>query len=134
MKKHLGIFIILFLGVLAVTGLFAEAAITVPDGDPLTALLSLFQNFSAASAIGKAILVIVLAVQAMKKFFPAFQYQEVFTLIAGLVYGFLQALQSGMSLINSGIFVLITSGGAILVYDYFLKHPLNTLFNIKPAT
>lgn len=130
-KLTFGITALLLLTVTAV--LFAEG-IVVPDGDPLTALLTLIQNFGAAAPIGKAILVIVLLVQAMKKFFPAFQYQELFTLFAGLVYGFLQALQSGMSWLNAGIFVVITSGGAILVYDYFLKHPLNALFKIKPAT
>lgn len=128
MKKSFLLVLILLVPAL----LFAE--ITVPDGDPLSAVLSLITQWSVLAPIAKAILVIQILVQGLKKFLPNFQYLELFTLVAGLVYGFLQSISTGMSILNSAIFVLITSGGAILVYDYITKKPLNMLFKIEPKS
>lgn len=110
--------------------LLADSAIVVPDGDPLAALLQLVTSWGVMAPLVKASTAIVLLVQGFKKFFPNFQYLKFVVVIGGVGYGFVQALVSGMQPLNAGVFILLTSGGAVALYELF-KTPLNVLFQVK---
>ena len=112
--------------------LFADSSIVVPEGDPLSALLALVTNWSAMSPLAIASGVIVLLVQGFKKFFPGFQYLKFVVVFGGVGYGFVQALVSGMTALNAGVFILLTSGGAVAIYELF-KTPLNAMFGTNKA-
>ncbi len=107
----------------------ADASIVVPDGDPLTTLLTLVTSLKTMSPLAIASSVIVLVVQGVKKFLPGFQYTKVIVVLGGIFWAFVQSMTSGLSPINAGIFVLLTSGGAIAIYEVF-KTPLNAIFAV----
>lgn len=108
----------------------AALAVQVPETDPLAELLKLIANWQALSPLAIASSVIVIVVQSVKKFFPDFQHTRAVVVVGGLVYGLLQALVSGMDFVSAIIFVLVTSGGAVALYELF-KKPLNTAFGVK---
>lgn len=124
MLKLISLFLVF--GVIA----FGDASIVVPEGDPLAALLNLVMNWSSIAPLVKASAIIMVAVQAFKKFVPTFQYLKVVVVIGGVIYGFIQSMMTGMSLANAAVFVLLTSGGAVAIYE-LLKTPLNAVAGIK---
>ena len=116
--------LVLFLLVSAVV--FADASIVVPDGDPLGALLSLVMSWASVAPLVKASTIIMIAVQAFKKFLPDFLYMKVIVVVGGIIYGTVQSMMTGMSLVNAVVFVLLTSGGAVALYE-LIKTPLNAV-------
>ncbi len=102
----------------------------IPDGDPFATLLNLVLNWSAVAPFAKAVAVIVFLVQALKKFAPGFQYLRTVVIVGGVVAAILQSIASGMTIQNAVVFVLLTSGGAIAIYELF-KTPINTIFQVK---
>jgi hypothetical protein len=96
---------------------FADVPIVTPDGDPLQSLLALFMNWKAMGplAIGSAF--IVAAVQALKKLFPEFPYKRGIVTVLGVAYGVLTAVTQGMGLGAALIAALLTSGGAVAIYE-----------------
>lgn len=103
----------------------------VPDGDPLVALLQLFGNWSVASSIARGIAFVLIIVQTFKKFAPDSPFTRYVVVIGGVVYAFLQSLSTGMSFVNALVFVLVTSGGAVALYELVFKRALNSLFQVK---
>lgn len=102
----------------------------VPDGDPLITLLNLILNFKASGPLVIAASIVTIIVQGVKKFAPTFPYSKGVAVFGGVIYGIFQALQSGLGLVESLVFVLVTSGGAVAIYEY-LKNPLNAVFQVK---
>lgn len=123
------VFKVACLGFLFVS-LFAMAAVTVPEGDPLASALEAFLNIKSLSPLGIASAVVVVLVQLVKKYFPGFEYYDVVVVLGGLTYGVLQAILSGSSVGQALLFILVTSGGAMMLYDLF-KTPVNALFKVK---
>jgi hypothetical protein len=124
MKKYLAFALLLLLPCLA----FAD--IVVPDVDPLTELLQLITQWASLAPLIRASLGIVVVVQVFKKFVPNFKYLNIVVVLGGVLYGFLQSLASGLSLVNALTFVLLTSGGAVAIYG-LLKDQLNSIFKIS---
>lgn len=106
------------------------ASIVLPDQDPLAVAMQLFQEWNTLAPLARGAMIIVVLVQGVKKIFPDFAYMRTMVVVGGIVHGFLQSLSSGMSIVDSAVFILITSGGAIAVYELF-KSPLNALFGVK---
>lgn len=106
------------------------AGIEIPDVDPLAAFLELTQNWGAWSPVARAIGIVVLGVQLVKKVFPGFKYLRVVVVLGGILVGVLQSIASGMDIMGAVIFVMFTSGGAIAIYELF-KTPLNAAFSLS---
>lgn len=123
MKKFLFLSLI-FLAPVAVFGVTE-----VPDGDPLSALLNLVLNFKTISPLAIASSAIVIFVQLVKKYMPGFKYYDIVVVLGGLIYGTIQSLMSGMDIFSSLVFIFITSGGAMMLYNLF-KTPLNAVFKV----
>jgi hypothetical protein len=102
----------------------------VPEGDPLSALLNLVMNWGATAPLVLASTIIMIIVQAFKKFFPTFQYIKFVVVIGGIAYGTVQSMITGMTFVNSIVFALLTSGGAVAIYELF-KTPLNAVSGVK---
>jgi len=105
---------------------FADSSIVVPDGDPLGALLSLVMTWGSMAPLVKASAIIMISVQAFKKFAPDFKYMKVVVVVGGVIYGAVQSMMTGMTLVNAVVFVLLTSGGAVALYE-LLKTPLTAV-------
>lgn len=109
------------LGLFACAFLFADGALDIPDSDPLSVLLALVQNAKTLAPLSIASLVIMFIVQVFKKLFPNFLYTRFVVVIGGVIYGVIHQLLTGLSLVNSLAFILITSGGAVAIYELFVK-------------
>ncbi len=119
MRKIFPLF--LGLGFLMSALVLADASIVVPDGDPLVALLQLLQNWGTAVPLAKATAVIMILVQAVKKLFPGFVGLRFVVVIGGIAYAVVNSLATGLSLANSITLVLLSSGGAVALYELFFK-------------
>lgn len=120
--KHL----FLFLVMLPVVGYAVDVPIVVPDGDPLQALLMLFASWKTAGPLAIGSMIIVVAVQAMKKMLPEFKYKRIAVTALGIVYGVLLAVSNGMGVVEASIAALFVSGGAVAIYEA-LKVPLKKM-------
>jgi hypothetical protein len=123
--KRFGIVLLLVCCVKAL----AEAN-TVPDVDPLSALLDLVMHWGATAPLVLASTIVTILVQVFKRFFPTFPYTKFVVVIGGVVYGVIQSLSTGMTFINAVVFALLTSGGSVAIYELF-KTPLNAVSGIK---
>lgn len=95
----------------------------IPDGDPLSSLLALIMNWKAAGPIALASSVVVVLVQVLKSSLGSFQYKRLAVVILSCAYGVLQGITSGLSLFQALVLALVTSGGAIALYES-IKNPL----------
>lgn len=120
---------VLGLSAFAALALFASP-IDVPDGDPLVALINLLLNFKASGPLVIAATVVTIVVQGVKRFAPDFKYTLGVTIFGGVVYGVCQALLSGLGLVESLVFIFVTSGGATVIYEYLTK-PVKTAIQAK---
>jgi hypothetical protein len=109
---------------------FGDSVIVVPDADPLSTLLGLIAKWSSVSPLVLASSVVVIITQAVKKFVPGFAYTKIVVVVGGIIYGVIQSLITGMTFINAVVFVMLTSGGAMALYDVF-RSPLNSVMGMK---
>lgn len=95
--------------------------LTVPEGDPLAGFIQLFLNFKTLSplAIGSSIVIII--VQALKKFMPTTNLTRGLAVGLSVAYGIFQAMISGLGFMQALVLVMFTLGGATLVYEYVIK-------------
>ena len=98
--------------------------VDVPDVDPLVELLKLIQTWGAAGPLVIGASVITIVVQALKKFAPDFQYKRLLVVFLSCVYSVILSLSGGVDIASSLVMVLVTSGGAMALYEAF-KSPLN---------
>jgi type IV secretory pathway VirB2 component (pilin) len=101
--------------------------IVVPDGDPLAMLLALIQNWGAWGPLAIGSAVIAIAVQALKKFAGDFSYKRLVITVLGVVYGVVVALAQGSGVVSALVMALITSGGAVAIYEAFKNGPTTLL-------
>lgn len=90
----------------------------VPEGDAFQSLLALILNWNSLAplAIGSGLIVIL--VQAMKQFVgDGFIYKRTLVVFLGVVYSVLLSMQQGLGLVESLVVALITSGGAVAIYE-----------------
>lgn len=95
----------------------------VPEGDPLASLLNLVLNWKAAGPIAIASSLVVVLVQLLKNYAGAFEYKRTAVVALSCIYGVLQALVSGLGLVEAIVLALVTSGGAMALYES-IKNPL----------
>lgn len=94
-----------------------EVPIQTPDGQPTQSILELVLNWKTLTpfAIGAAI--IVIAVQVLKHYVPEFEYKRLAVTVLGIAYGTILALQQGLSIGAALVASLLTSGGAVALYE-----------------
>lgn len=108
-------------------GLIALGETPVPEGDPLQSLIGLISQWSTLSPIALGISVIVVLVQAAKAFLgESFKFKRIIITGLGVAYGVGVSLQNGMPIFDALILGLLTSGGAVAIYEA-LKPLLKTL-------
>lgn len=93
------------------------AGIEVPDVDPITAIMEIIANFGIMSPLALASAGIVAVVQVLKKFLPEFKYKRFLVVVLGVAYGVVQSSLSGLGLVEALVLALITSGGAVAIYE-----------------
>jgi hypothetical protein len=110
MRKYLGL-------VLLISAVSFAALVPVPDGDPLLALLSLIQNWKVATplVIGSGLIIVI--VEALKKFVGDSLWTRAAITVLGVAYSFLVSLTNGGSLLDVTVMTFIVSGGAVAIYE-----------------
>ena len=104
-----------------ITAICFAADLEVPEGDPLAALLDLITNWKALSPIGLGSGIIVVVVQSLRKFLPSSNIRRAIVVVLGVVWAVLQGLLNGMGALDMIVMVLLTSGGAVLIYEAAIK-------------
>lgn len=99
----------------------APGEIIVPGGDPLQTLLNLILNIKTMSPIAIASAVIVIAVQIADKFFASSNLKKAAVAILSVAYAVVQALISGLGVVEALALVLLTMGGATMIYNFVVK-------------
>ena len=95
---------------------FAEG-IVPPDGDPLATLLQMLMNWQALSPLAIGASVIVIVMQVMKKYVGDFNFKRLLVTLLGVVWGVVTARMNGLGLLEALVAALITSGGAVALYE-----------------
>lgn len=121
-KRTLGVSLAVLSFTLVSKICFAES-IEVPEGDPLATLLQLILNFKALGPVAIAALVVTFVVQGLKKFFPpaSSNVSRAIVTVLSVAYGIIQQVISGLSVLDSLVFVLLTMGGAVMIYEFAIK-------------
>jgi hypothetical protein len=127
MKKYLGVSALVLLCFTSLV-LWAEG-LEVPEGDPLAAALALWTQWKTATPIAIGSLIITFVVQALKKFLPSSGVTRVVVVLGGVAYTILQKIMTGMGWAEALVLVLLTMGGAVLIYEMVIK----PLFPKKPV-
>lgn len=111
----------LFLSLLALLPIIAFAQ-AIPEGDPLKSIADLILNWGTMKPLALGSSIIVVLVQLMKsellgKFFDRFEYKRVLITILGQAYGVVLLVLNGSTWINAVVVGLITSGGAVAIWE-----------------
>lgn len=104
--------------------LFAETLppeLTVPEGDPLAALLNLILNFKAMSPLVIGSAVVTILVQSLKKFLPSGNVVRAVVTGLSVIWAVLQSLIGGLSILDASVMVFLTMGGAVAIYEFAIK-------------
>lgn len=112
---------LLVLGALVLTSVVWAVDLEVPEGDPLATLLHLFMNIKAMAPLSIAMGLIVGVVQSLKKFLPSSAAKKGAVVFLGVVHAVLQAIFGGLSVADAVVLVLLTSGGAVAIYEWVVK-------------
>ncbi len=107
----------LILSALLLPTLAFSEGIIPPEVDPLATILALFQNWAAMSPLVLGSTLIALTVQLLKMFVGDFEYKRIVIAGLGVVYGVITALLGGYSVFDALVAALITSGGAVAMYE-----------------
>jgi hypothetical protein len=117
MRIYFGIsMLVLFVSLIV----FAEA-LEVPEGDPLASALALWTQWKTATPIAIGSLIITFVVQALKEFLPSSGVTRVVVVLGGVGYTILQKIMTGMGWAEALVMVLLTMGGAVLIYEMVIK-------------
>jgi len=97
----------------------AADAFPVPEGDVAAILLNLASNYKTLGVVGSVSLAVLLSVQAIKAFVPEnWKYKRLITLAASIVYSIISGVMvPGSSVVTVIVTVLLSSGGAIALYE-----------------
>lgn len=98
---------------------FALAEIgPIPEMDPVVLVMKLASEWKVLGPIGAGILIVMLITQAVKALVPEdFKYKRLLALILAMVYMVLVAISSGLGIGAAILGVLLTSGGAMALYE-----------------
>ena len=88
----------------------------VPEINPLEKLGELITNWSAMSDLSKGVLFVAIVVQVLKQAVD-FQYKRLAVVVLSLLYGVGQLVLGGESALAATVSVLISGGGAMLLYE-----------------
>jgi len=121
-KNLLVVSIIAFLFAVVSSILHAEG-FEVPQVDPFAALMDLITQWSALSPVLIGSSIITILVQLSKQFIkgdnPAFKKGLILGL--GILYAIFQSVSGGLGWLPSLGLVLLTSGGAVAIYEWIVK-------------
>ncbi len=106
---------------LGTCALLRAEGLDVPVVEPLGALLALITSFSAMSPIAIASAVIVILVQLMNKFLTTSVAKKGAVVALGVVYALVQKVMGGMGWLDAAALVMLTSGGAVAIYEFVIK-------------
>lgn len=97
----------------------AEQGFQVPDGDVAQILLKLATDWKTLGTLGALVLILLLSVQAVKKFLPdTNKYKRLIVLSLSVIYSILSGLViPGSNAATVIVTVFITSGGAVALYE-----------------
>lgn len=122
MKKMLFALMAFFL--LAFMAFAQDLPAQIPDGDPMTTLIFLIQNFKVIGPVASGMLIVTFTVQALKseKFSGIFKKlsgkaQVAIITILGLIYGAAYTLAYKKQPLDFWIIGLISSGGAVSLFN-----------------
>lgn len=116
MKKFL-----IFVPMLLVTALVWAADLEVPEGDPTQSLLALILSWKSLGGVGIASGLISVVVQSLRKFLPSSGVKKAVVVTLGVVYAVLQMVLGGGGIMDALVTVLLTSGGAVAIYEWAIK-------------
>jgi len=110
---------VVFTAMLFVTVAMAQATFPEPQGDITALLLKLATSYKTLGLFGILSVLIVLSVQAIKKFVSdTWKYKRLLTLFMSIVYSILSGLVvPGANAISVIVTVFVSSGGAIALYE-----------------
>lgn len=108
---------ILFLALALALWPLISLAAEVPEVNALQALVDLITNWKALTPLGIGSAVIVIVVQLLKQFFPSSNVVRLVVVVLGVAYGVLTSLLNGMGIIEALVLGIITSGGAVAIYE-----------------
>jgi len=107
--------------VLGVSMIARAAGLEVPEGDPLAALLNLVLNFKAMGPVAIGSLATTIIVQSLRKFLPSSIARKGAVVGLGVLYAVLQSIIGGLGILDALVLVLLTSGGAVALYEWVIK-------------
>ena len=114
--------LVLTLGlVLGTCAVLRAAGLEVPPGDPLQSLLALIMNWKASTPIVIGIGLISVIVQSLKAFLPSSAVRKAVVVALGVAYALLQAVIGGIGWMEAAVMILLTSGGAVALYEWVIK-------------
>ena len=90
----------------------------VPDSDAVVLVMKLVAEWKVLGPVGIGIVLVMLAVQAIKALVPEdFKYKRLAVLLLAMIYMGLVSVSAGGSVGAAVLGVLITSGGAMALYE-----------------
>lgn len=97
----------------------AVADFPIPEGDIAAILLKLASDWKTLGTMGALVLILLLSVQAVKKFLPdTHKYKRLITLALSILYSILAGLViPGSNWATVVVTVFISSGGAVALYE-----------------
>ena len=106
--------------IMLITAVCFAVELEVPEGDPLAKLLELITNWKTLTpiAIGSGAVVVV---QLLRKFLPTSNIRRALVVVLGVAWAVFQGLLNGMGALDMIVMVLLTSGGAVLIYEAAIK-------------
>lgn len=115
--SSVSIFCFLALAISFVIPTFASEVVTIPEVDLFEKISELILNWGALSSIAKGSLVIMILAQAIKQYAKEFKYKKLLVAVLSIAYGVFSLLVDGTSVGASIAMVLISYGGAPMLYD-----------------
>ena len=107
--------------IMLITAVCFAVELEVPEGDPLAKLLELITNWKTLTPIGIGSGAIVVVVQLLRKFLPTSNIRRALVVVLGVACAVFQGLLNGMGALDMIVMVLLTSGGAVLIYEAAIK-------------
>lgn len=95
----------------------ASEIIALPEVDVFEKIASLMANWSNLTPILKGSAIVVIVAQIIKQYVKGFKYKKILIAILSCLYGVFSLLVDGTSVGASIAIVLISYGGAPMLYD-----------------
>ena len=93
----------------------------IPDGDPFAVLVHLLSNYKAMGPLVIASASVTIIVQFIRRFLVDSRARKLVVLLLSIVAAILQKVISGMPWMDALVMAFFTMGGAVSLYEWFVK-------------